>query len=379
VQADDLQLVGEKITELLEGREQRNSSRNRNLHKDGSVLHCSWQNSVLRDADGQIVSILSLVQDVSEQVAAEQTIRENERLYHTMVEATNTGYVQLDEQGTVLEANAEYARLTGRDRLEEILGSRCTEWTALHHFQRKEQALRECLETGSTRNFELDYVTPDGRHVPVEVNACVVHLAQERRIIAFCRDISERRRAEQERKEIERKLQEAQKLESLGVLAGGIAHDFNNLLTGVLGNASLASADLGPGSPVQPYLEQIETAAIRAADLCKQMLALLGQRTVFHPASRSECGNHRDDAAAQYFSEQKGEPAAESHAFPAAGARRCNADSADRDESGDQCFRGARSAFGADHRRHGRGARGWRVPRRDPLFARFARRRIRLS
>jgi PAS domain S-box-containing protein len=277
---DDAQ-VREIVARLLDGRDQRSSSRNRNLRKDGTIVHCSWQNSVLRDAEGRIVSVLSLVQDVTEQVAAEETIRENERLYHTMVEATNTGYVQLDQHGIVLEANAEYVRLTGRTDVHELLGAPCTQWAALHDFDRTQRALHTCIDGGSVRNFELEYVTPEGAFVAVEMNACSVHVAQERRIIAFCRDISERRNAERERKQMERNLQEAQKLESLGVLAGGIAHDFNNLLTGVLGNASLASTDLGPGSPVQPYLEQIETAALRAADLCKQMLAYSGKGRFF--------------------------------------------------------------------------------------------------
>ncbi len=76
---------------------------------------------------------------------------------------------------------------------------------------------------------------------------------------------------------MEKKLQETQKLESLGILAGGIAHDFNNLLTGVLGNASLARMDLPPVSPAHASLEGIETAAQRAAELCKQMLAYSGK------------------------------------------------------------------------------------------------------
>ena len=76
---------------------------------------------------------------------------------------------------------------------------------------------------------------------------------------------------------MEAKLQETQKLESLGVLAGGIAHDFNNLLTGVLGNASLAAAEIPPGSPAHGFLAQIEKAATRAADLCRQMLAYSGK------------------------------------------------------------------------------------------------------
>ena len=87
----------------------------------------------------------------------------------------------------------------------------------------------------------------------------------------------ERQRAERERAGLERKMVDSQKLESLGVLAGGIAHDFNNLLTSMLGNASLLRHDLPRESPLHPALEQIEKTAVRAADLCKQMLAYSGR------------------------------------------------------------------------------------------------------
>ncbi|MES1167890.1 MAG: ATP-binding protein, partial [Oleiharenicola lentus] len=86
----------------------------------------------------------------------------------------------------------------------------------------------------------------------------------------FITDVTESRR-------LESKLVESAKLESLGVLAGGIAHDFNNLLTGILGNASLARLELPPTSLGQPMIDQIEIAARRAADLCKQMLAYSGK------------------------------------------------------------------------------------------------------
>ncbi len=93
----------------------------------------------------------------------------------------------------------------------------------------------------------------------------------------FITDITERKTAEAALHDFERKIQEAQKLESLGVLAGGIAHDFNNLLTGILGNSTLAALDLPAGSPAQAYLESIRQGSLRAADLCKQMLAYSGK------------------------------------------------------------------------------------------------------
>ncbi len=90
-------------------------------------------------------------------------------------------------------------------------------------------------------------------------------------------NIIERRRSEGEQRKLEGQIHHAQKLESLGVLAGGIAHDFNNLLMGVLGNASLALADLPPESPARESVAHIEQSALRAAELARQMLAYSGK------------------------------------------------------------------------------------------------------
>lgn len=90
-------------------------------------------------------------------------------------------------------------------------------------------------------------------------------------------DISARKRAEQEQLLFERRMQETQKRESLGLLAGGVAHDFNNLLTTILGNASLAKLELPADSPLTDNLTQIERAARHAALLCRQMLAYAGK------------------------------------------------------------------------------------------------------
>ena len=99
----------------------------------------------------------------------------------------------------------------------------------------------------------------------------------------------ERAAAEAERARMETRLRDTQKFESLGVLAGGVAHDFNNLLTSILGNASLARLDLPPRSPVESSLERIEQTSLRAAELCKQMLAYAGKgRFVVQPVNLSD-------------------------------------------------------------------------------------------
>ena len=90
-------------------------------------------------------------------------------------------------------------------------------------------------------------------------------------------DITERKQAEAERLQLERRLQQSQRLESLGVLAGGIAHDFNNILMSVLGNAELALTGLSVSAPARENLLEITASSRRAADLCRQMLAYSGR------------------------------------------------------------------------------------------------------
>ena len=99
-------------------------------------------------------------------------------------------------------------------------------------------------------------------------------------VIGIATDVTERERAETARLALERKLLEAKRLESLGVLAGGVAHDFNNLLVNVLGNASLAAAELPDDSPVRESLRRIEAAARRGSELTRQMLAYAGKEPV---------------------------------------------------------------------------------------------------
>lgn len=99
----------------------------------------------------------------------------------------------------------------------------------------------------------------------------------------------ERKHAEEERERLEAQVQQAQKLESLGVLAGGIAHDFNNLLTGILGYADLTLMKLAEDSPVRRGLQEIKGAAERAADLSRQMLAYSGKGSfIIEPISLND-------------------------------------------------------------------------------------------
>jgi two-component system, cell cycle sensor histidine kinase and response regulator CckA len=129
-------------------------------------------------------------------------------------------------------------------------------------------------------DFEMTIERNDGVTLEILVSAVPLRdrTGHARGCVATFQDITQRKRTEQERLDFERRIQETQKLESLGVLSGGIAHDFNNLLTGVLGHANLARFSLLDGQEsVSQALDQIERSAQRAAELCKQLLAYAGK------------------------------------------------------------------------------------------------------
>ena len=131
---------------------------------------------------------------------------------------------------------------------------------------------------GETLQHEVTNVQKDGSLRFYELREAAVTLPDgSMGILAVSNDITDRKRAEQARLEMERQLLHAQKMDSLGALAGGIAHDFNNLLAVIMSNVELAISDLPTASPVQNSLTNALLAGKRAAELTRQMLAYSGR------------------------------------------------------------------------------------------------------
>ena len=196
---------------------------------------------------------------------AEHALQESERKYKTLVETTATGFVILDDLGRVLDANAEYVRLTGHKLLGDIQGRTVVEWTAAHDHARNAKAVVDCLSTGHIRDLQIDYAHADGSLVPVLIHGTTTDIEGLRRVIGLVHDMSDRKRLEAE-------ILRSEKLRSVGVLAGGIAHDFNNILTAILGNISLLQATLAADEGAQEHLNEVEKASQRARELTRQLL-----------------------------------------------------------------------------------------------------------
>jgi two-component system cell cycle sensor histidine kinase/response regulator CckA len=144
---------------------------------------------------------------------------------------------------------------------------------------RVREATRTALEGRNDVEIEYRIRTRDGAEKWVLSRGRGVYAADGKLTIfeGLAIDVTAQKQAEIERLALERKMLEGQKLESLGLLAGGIAHDFNNLLSSILGNANMTRLALPPGTPADAQLRAIETASLRAAELCRQMLAYAGK------------------------------------------------------------------------------------------------------
>jgi PAS domain S-box-containing protein len=221
-------------------------------------------------------AILGVITDISQVKAAQRALSLSEEHHRTLMELMPDGIAITDLAGRLRMGNRRLAEMLGYGSVEELRESPAPPIERVSPDQR-EQALQaeELAGRGGVAFAEATLLRRDGTPITMEIAHAVLTGEDGRPegFIRVLRDITLRRQAE----ELERHMLQAQKLESLGLLAGGIAHDFNNLLMGVLGNASLALRLLPDDARARRCVQQIDDAAARAAKLTRQMLAYAGK------------------------------------------------------------------------------------------------------
>ena len=214
--------------------------------------------------------------DITERKLAEKTLQLSEQKYSSLFNLMPdmVGLTRMAD-GCFIEVNAGFERWSGWKR-EEVLGKSSIDLGLWSHEARAE-AVAIIQKQGYLDGFEYMMGTKSGEQRDALMYLIPIVIQDEKCLYFMARDITNRKRTEENRLNLEKQLLHAQKLESLGVLAGGIAHDFNNLLMAIMGNADLALMRLNPESPAIDNLKRIEQAAARAADLARQMLAYSGK------------------------------------------------------------------------------------------------------
>ncbi len=221
--------------------------------------------------------LIGLVQEITERKRIEEVLKESENRYRDLFQNAHDLVYTTDLEGNFTSVNRAGCQLSGYDA-EELLKLNISDVIAPEYVDLALQMIEAKKGGSATSNYELEVVTKTGLRVPLEVSTRLQERDGEARAIqGIARDLTERRRAEEERERLEAQLRHAQKMETVGTLAGGIAHDFNNILQAILGYSHMTLDDLIPGSRARDNLDHVIKAANRASDLVRQILTFSRQ------------------------------------------------------------------------------------------------------
>ncbi len=229
--------------------------------------------SPLLDKEGKSFGCVGIVEDITYQKQAEDAIRKNAAMHSKMLANIGDVIVIIDQDGINRYKSPNIEKWFGW-KPEEVVGE--VTWKNVHSddLYTTQQFFADIIQKpGSSGTIECRYRCSDGTYKWIEFTGTnLLHDPDIQGLLGNYKDISDRKKADAEKENLQTQLIQAQKMESVGRLAGGVAHDFNNMLTVILGYAQAAMDQADPSGPVHENLQEVLTAARRSADLTRQLL-----------------------------------------------------------------------------------------------------------
>jgi PAS domain S-box-containing protein len=227
------------------------------------------QGAPRHDSRGNFAGYVGSCIDITERKGAEDELQKARAHYQVLLETATDGIHVLNPEGELVEASASFYRMLGYSP-ENPPRLRVADWDARWNVDELKEVLKDLME--HPKVFETRHRRGDGRLIDVEINARRIEIDGRRYLYASSRDITERRR-------LEERARQSQKMEGIGHLAGGMAHEFNNILAAMMINLDLAK--MASGEPeVLEGLREMEVLSRRAADLIRQLLAFSRQSMI---------------------------------------------------------------------------------------------------
>jgi two-component system, cell cycle sensor histidine kinase and response regulator CckA len=274
IHPDDREALIHQRDEHYAGNTQFLASEHRIRGADGRYRWIMVRAQATRDADGKPIRIAGSTTDITAPRAAD----EQSRLQTAALAAAANGIVITGADGNVIWANPAFEALTGY-QLAEVVGKSTNILKSGEQGEEFYVEMWATIAAGNVWQGELTNRRKDGSTYPEEMMITPVPGADGEisHYVAIKQDITERRRAQEEMRQIQVQMSQSQRLESMGAMARGVAHDFNNMLMAMIGNADLALMDLTEDHPAHESVEQIHATALHASGLTNQMLSYAGK------------------------------------------------------------------------------------------------------
>ncbi len=214
----------------------------------------------------------SIIRDISDRKRAEQELSASESRFRQLVESAPYGILVTDGM-LITYANPEAERMFGAAAPADLVGRSLTERVRADEVENLQRRWSDLAGGGPSPVVERRYLRLNGEEFWAAVSAVAMEIDQRPAGLLFYRDITDAKRAEEEHARLEEQLLQAQKMESVGLLAGGVAHDFNNYLTVINGYCEMLLAAPGMDPEIRDSLEEILAAGGRAVTVTQQLLA----------------------------------------------------------------------------------------------------------
>ena len=248
-----------------------------NKKKNGEIYYEEKIISPLKDADGNVTHFVSNGRDITDRINAQKKIEEQRKFLRQVLDINPNIIFAKDREGKFTLANRAMAELLNTS-IKNIIGKTSRDFNLDEEGQARihrddKDVFDNLREVDSPENTLIDFkgnkrIFHTIKRPILDENGKASH------ILAVSMDITDQKKSENEKFNLERKLERARRMESLGILAGGVAHDLNNILGPILGYPDLILSTLPENSPIRGDIEMIKASAERASDVVQDLLTL---------------------------------------------------------------------------------------------------------